>query len=219
LSLAMAWVLVNSVVYAGVRLDDAERYFPMLMAFYGVGAVAGAITVPRLLGQVSERRVMLAGAFGYAAIGALFALLPPVPMPLLATVWAAFGVASSLVLTPGGLVITRSASHGDRAAVFAAQFSLSHAGWLIAYPLAGWLAAYVSLELTLLILSGTCAVVACAAMLVWPADDPAERPHSHPEMPEDHPHLKQVPATGAQHQHAHAFHIDELHPTWTQRLN
>ena len=218
LSLAMAWVLVNSVVFAGVRLGDAERYFPMLMAFYGVGAVAGAIAVPRLLRQLSERRVMLAGAFGFAAIGALFALLPPMPVPLLATVWGAFGIASSLVLTPGGLVITRSASHGDRAAVFAAQFSLSHAGWLIAYPLAGWMAAYVSLETALLILSGTCAVVAYAAMFVWPADDPLERLHSHPEMPDDHPHLKQVPATGTGHQHAHAFHIDELHPNWTQKL-
>lgn len=219
LSLAMAWVLVNSVVFAGVRLNDAERYFPILMAFYGVGAVAGAIAVPRLLCQVSERRVMLVGALGFAAIGALFALLPPMPVPALATVWGAFGVASSLVLTPGGLVITRSASSSDRAAVFAAQFSLSHAGWLIAYPLAGWLAVYVSLELALLILSGICAVVACTAMLVWPADDPVERPHSHPEMPDDHPHLKQEPATGAQHQHAHAFHIDDLHPAWTQRLN
>jgi MFS family permease len=162
---------------------------------------------------------MLAGTFGFAVIGAGFALLPPMPVSVLAMVWAAFGVASSLVLTPGGLVIIRSASHSDRAAVFAAQFSLSHAGWLIAYPLAGFLAGYVSLEVALLILSGTCAVVAYTAMLVWPEDDPVERPHSHPEMPDDHPHLKQVPATGAQHQHAHAFHIDELHPTWTQRLN
>ncbi|MEP2030763.1 MAG: MFS transporter [Paracoccaceae bacterium] len=218
LSLAMAWVIVNSVIYAGLRLGDAEGFFPMLMTCYGIGAIAGAVTVPGLLTKLDERRVMLAGAFGFAAIGAIFALLPPPPVAALVSVWMAFGAASSLVLTPGGLVITRSTGRGNRAAVFAAQFSLSHAGWLIAYPLAGWLATFVSLEMSLLLLSGGCAAVASAAMRVWPSDDPIERSHCHPEMPSDHPHLKQVPATGAQHKHVHEFRIDELHPTWTQRI-
>lgn len=217
LSLVMAWVLVNSVVYAGVRLGDTERYFPILMAFYGLGAAMGALSVPGLLRRVSERSVIATGAFGFAAVGAGFALLPAPPFPALVLVWAAFGVASSLVFTPGGLVIIRSAAHDDRAAVFAAQFSLSHAGWLIAYPLAGWLVGYVALEPALLVLSVAGALVASAALRVWPADDPLERPHSHPELPHDHPHLKQLPAIDAPHQHVHAFRIDELHPTWSQR--
>lgn len=219
LSLAMAWVLVNSVVYAGVRLGDAERYYPFLMTFYGVGAGIAAIAVPRLLATFSERSVMLAGAFGFAAVGAGFALLPSVPLTGLALVWIAFGATSSLVMTPGALVITRSVGAGNRAAVFAAQFSLSHAGWLIAYPLAGWLAAYLSLELSLLILSGACVAVAGFAMTLWPANDPLKRTHNHPELPDDHPHLTQVPASGTRHQHAHTFHIDELHPTWAQGSN
>ena len=216
LSLAMAWVLVNSVIYAGAKLGDAERFFPMLMASFGFGAAMGAIAVPRLLKRMTERLVMLTGAYGFALLGMTFALLPALPFAVLSFVWCSFGAASSLVLTPGGLVITRSAVGGDRAAVFAAQFSLSHAGWLVAYPLAGWLGGVVSLETALLILCVACALVATWGMVIWPADDPLERPHAHPELPPSHPHLRHVPADGPQHRHVHAFRIDELHPTWTQ---
>lgn len=216
-SLATAWVLVNTVVYAGARLGDAERYFPFLLASFGIGAALGAVIVPRLLRKMSERNVMLTGAYGFSVAGVAFAALPVLPVAFLALIWAVFGIASSLVMTPGGLVITRSAARGDRAAVFAAQFSLSHAAWLLAYPLAGWLAGVGSLEMALLVLSGMCAVVAGVAMLVWPSDDPLERIHCHPELSDGHPHLQEVPASGDHHQHVHAYHIDDLHPIWTQR--
>lgn len=219
LSLAMAWVLVNTVIYAGERLGDAEQFYPLLMAFYGLGAVIGALLVPRLLVAMHERRAMLLGVFGFAAIGVIFALMPTPPLQLIAVIWIGFGTTSSLVLTPGALVITRSADRDARASVFAAQFSLSHAGWLIAYPFAGWLGSLVSLEAALLILSGASAVVAAITMRVWPADDPLERQHSHPDLPDDHPHLRQVPPVGKHHQHIHAYHIDELHPTWNQSSN
>lgn len=216
LSLAMAWVLVNTVVFAGARLGDAETYFPVLMLFFGIGAALGAFAVPRLLSQITERTTMLVGAYGFALAGGGLLGLPALPLAGLAVVWGAFGVASSLVLTPGGLVIARSAQSGDRASVFAAQFSLSHAGWLLAYPLAGWLATFFSLEHALFVLCGACVLVATASLWVWPAKDPLERDHAHPDLPANHPHLRQVPASGAQHRHIHAFRIDELHPSWTQ---
>ena len=219
LSIAMSWVLVNSVVYAGVRLGDAERYFPLLMTFYGMGAALGAIAVPRLLRRTSERAVMQVGAYGFSITGMGFAISPFLPIPVLVLIWAVFGFMSSLVLTPGGLVITKSAARSDRTAVFAAQFSLSHAGWLIAYPLAGWLAGFASLETALFVLSGACAFVAFAAMRIWPKEDLSERVHSHPELPHDHPHIKQASASGTPNQHVHRYYIDDLHPTWNQRLD
>jgi MFS family permease len=219
LSLAMAWVLVNSVVYAGARLGDADQFYPILMACYGAGAVLGAILVPKMLHQGSERTTMFIGTFGFALAGAAFAMVPPASLPVLSLIWFLFGTTSSLTLTPGGLVIARSATAQDRPAVFAAQFSVSHAGWMIAYPLAGWLAGHTSLEFALLILSILCALFAVAALFVWPANDPKERYHSHPELPTDHPHLMTEPGTGTQHWHIHTFRIDELHPTWRQGAN
>ena len=212
LSLAMAWVLVNSVIYAGQRLGDAEGQFPILMAFYGLGAGLGAILVPQMIRRLGERRTMVIGALGFAALG------PTILLPLNYTgvlvLWSGFGLASSLVLTPGGLVITRSASREDRPSVFAAQFSLSHAGWLLAYPLAGWLGTAVGLEPALILLSALAAGVAAAATRVWPAEDPIDRTHSHPDLPADHPHLRALPVQGAQHEHRHPYHIDDLHPRW-----
>jgi len=215
LSLAMGWVLVNSVVYAGARLGSSETYFPVLMDFYGLGAAIGAVFVPRLVKRLQERRVMSGGAFLFAVVGVVFALLPNPPLSALAVVWVGFGLASSLVLTPGGVVITRSAQKADRAAVFAAQFSLSHAGWLVAYPLAGWMATWVSLEMAMLILSLACATVTMVTLRVWPANDPLERAHSHPELPADHPHLRETKTSGPNHQHFHPYRIDDLHPHWS----
>lgn len=213
LSLSMAWVLVNTVVLAGARLGDAERYFPILMAFYGLGAAIGAVVVPGLIERSEERRVMLAGALMHAAVG--FGIVLPLGLAGYMALWIGFGLAASLVLTPGGLVITRSARAANRPAVFAAQFSLSHAGWLVAYPLAGELAARTGLEPALLILSGLTVGTAVLATRVWPAEDPLMREHEHPELPEGHPHLNDATAHGPRHRHAHAFYIDELHPDWS----
>lgn len=217
LSLAMAWVLVNSVVYAGSRLGSSETYFPILMGFYGLGAALSAIAVPRMVKRIAERRTMSTGTYLFAAVGCVFAFLQDPSLSILATVWIGFGLASSLVLTPGGLVLTRSAQKEDRAAVFAAQFSLSHAGWLVAYPLAGWLATWFSLETAMLVLSLMCVAATLVALRVWPAHDPLEREHTHPELPDHHPHLRDPDARGPEHRHVHAYRIDDLHPHWSDR--
>lgn len=213
LSLSMAWVLVNTVVLAGARLGDAEHYYPLLMAAYGAGAALGAVMVPRMVEALDERRVMLAGALMHAVLALAIVAQPSVP-GYLAT-YLGFGIAASLVLTPGGLVIARSARSRDRPAVFAAQFSLSHAGWLVAYPMAGQLAALVGLEPALLVLSGATVMVALLGAQVWPAADPVELLHEHPELPEHHPHLREEPAEGLRHRHSHAYYIDDLHTDWT----
>ncbi|WP_372615158.1 MFS transporter [Aquicoccus sp.] len=212
LSLSMAWVLVNSVVLAGGRLGDAERHFPILMAFYGLGAAVGALAVSRLIEALDERRVMLAGALLHVLFG-LGILLPLTYVGHLAQ-WAGFGMAASLVLTPGGLVIARSARGANRPAVFAAQFSLSHAGWLVAYPLAGALSGSTGLDLSLVILSALTLGMAAVGARVWPAADPLRVPHEHPELPEDHPHLREVPIKGPRHRHEHAYYIDDQHAIW-----
>ncbi|MBS8225158.1 MFS transporter [Vannielia litorea] len=213
LSLSMAWVLVNSVVLAGAVLGDAERHYPILMAFYGLGAAAGAVVVPRLVEARDERLVMAGGALMHAGLG--LAILLPLGYIGHMVLWIGFGLAASLVLTPGGLVISRSAATADRPAVFAAQFSLSHAGWLVAYPLAGQLAAWVGLEPALVALSVLTVGIAALALRAWPAEDPLQREHEHPELSDDHPHLRETPARGPHNRHAHPFHIDDLHPAWS----
>jgi len=179
--------------------------------------VIGAVLVPRLIEALQERRTMAAGAVLHAMLG--FAIVLPLGYAGYMALWVGFGLAASLVLTPGGLVIARSAARANRAAVFAAQFSLSHAGWMVAYPLAGELGARVGLETALMILSGLTIGMVILALRAWPSTDPLTREHEHPELPADHRHLREIPAHGQRQRHAHAFHIDDLHPKWGNPSN
>ena len=94
-------------------------------------------------------------------------------LPLLTAFWACVGFAYSMTLTPSGRLLTRSARPEDRPAVFAAQFTLSHACWLVLYPLSGWL--MTRFGATVVMSTITCASVLgiAAALIIWPRSDKA----------------------------------------------
>ena len=204
LSLGLSWVLVNTVVLAGLRPDDPEGAYTRLMFSYGLGAALCAPVVPRLVERHGERDVIPGG-------GVLFALTSPaILMPLgpagLALLWAASGAAATMVLTPGGLVLRRSARPGDWPALSAAQLSLSHAGWTGA----AW-----GPERALLAAGAAALAVTAGAAWVWPRADPAEREHSHDSLPDDDPHLIEHGVRGPRKRHRHVVRIDDDHPRWT----
>ena len=66
--------------------------------------------------------------------------------------WTLLGVAYSAVQTPTGRLLRRSAQSQHRPAIFAAQFALSHACWLVTYPLAGWFGSVAGMPTTLMVL-------------------------------------------------------------------
>ena len=127
----------------------------------------------------------------------------------LIALWGAIGFGFSLTQTPIGRIINRSAREADRGAVFAAQFALSHACWLVTYPLAGWIGAGAGLSVAALVLAIIGAAGVVAVLRLWPAQDQYAVPHDHPDLPHDHPHL-----TEHGPQHAHPIVIDELHRRW-----
>ena len=142
-------------------------------------------------------------------------------------VWFLIGVGWSAVQTPAGRVVNRSSAQRDRASYFSAQFSLSHACWLLMYPLVGSLGATVGLETTALVLSVVVLVSAIAASLMWPADDPEAIVHSHPLIQHTHQHRRddhhrhddvdEVHEHEHEHTavtHSHPFVIDDHHPSW-----
>ncbi len=127
----------------------------------------------------------------------------------LLSTWAVLGIAYSAVMTPSGRLLRRSAHAADRPAVFAAQFALSRACWLLTYPLAGWLSSAAGLIPTSLVLSAITVCSVLIARAVWPTSDDDVLPHRHPDLPSDHPHVH-----GEHAGHAHAFVIDDLHHRW-----
>jgi predicted MFS family arabinose efflux permease len=127
--------------------------------------------------------------------------------------WALLGLGNGLVLTPSGRLLRRSAEAGDRPALFAAQFALSHACWLITYPLAGWLGVAAGLAPTFLLMAVVAALGAGLAVRLWPAESEQAAPHEHHGLAADHPHVSGALAlAGGGFRHAHPPVADEFHP-------
>jgi MFS family permease len=171
--------------------------------------MVAALALPKLLESVPDRTAMLAGA-SLLVVGVLAAAALP-GYGWLLPLWFVLGLGYSTAQTPSGRLLRRSANPEDRPALFAAQFALSHACWLIAYPLAGWAGAALGLPITAVILAAVAAVAIITGLAVWPSDDPEIVAHRHDDLPADHPHLAE---TGQGHRHAHAYVIDDMHLAW-----
>ncbi|WP_200307560.1 MFS transporter [Streptomyces adelaidensis] len=176
---AGAMVTVNSVVYVREVLGLSAGALPLALGAYGAGSMVVALALPRLLDRVPDRAVMLPGALSLAVVFGALGVITGAQggswrLPALLVVWAAFGAACSAVLTPTGRLIRRSVPPGERTAVFAAQFSLSHGCWLLTYPLAGWLGAAAGLGWAVLALGAIALGAALSAVRLWPARPTAD---------------------------------------------
>ncbi|MBH1973800.1 MAG: MFS transporter [Rhodobacteraceae bacterium] len=204
---AGAMVYVNTVVLVQARLGLGEESVALAFAGFGAGSMLAASLLPRILVRLADRPVMIGGA---ALMVTGVALVPLVgSLVALIALWAVIGFGFSLTQTPIGRIINRSAREADRGAVFAAQFALSHACWLVTYPLAGWIGAGAGLNAAALVLAAVGAVGLVAVLRIWPTKDASELVHDHSDLPLDHPHLAEYGP-----RHAHAFVIDELHRRW-----
>jgi MFS family permease len=228
-SAAGAMVIVNTVVYVRVYLGLGEREMAVMLAVFGAGSMLAALSLPRLLTSIRDRTVMAAGGFFMAVALAAGTLLPSFSgmIPL----WFLIGIGYSVVQTPAGRLLRRSSNEGDRPAYYAAQFALSHACWLVTYPLAGWLGSSFGLVTAFTVLCGLCVSATLAGLMLWPAHDPATLEHVHDEIEHEHLHVHDEhhqhehegwegpephahPHRHKPLRHAHAFTIDAHHPRW-----
>lgn len=224
-----AMVIVNTVVFVKGRLGLGDGQVAVALACFGGGSMIAALTLPRLLERFPDRRVMFSAAIYLGCVLITVAALLSVAVridgstpatvssaavwPGLLLTWLLIGLGYSAVQTPSGRLLRRSAHAEDRPAVFAAQFALSHACWLVTYPLAGWLGAALPVSLTF----GAFALLTLASVVVaarvWSFDEVGDVVHRHDDLPADHPHL-----AGNAHRHAHVFVVDDLHRQWPERV-
>lgn len=208
-------VFVNTVVLVRGPLGGGEREVAWALAAFGLGSMLTALALPRLLERWSDRRLLLVAATTMSGVMVLVAtafLAFPAHFgwPALLLVWSLLGSAYAGLVTPGGRLLRRSADPAHLPELFAAQFSLSHACWLLAYPLAGWVGAAWGLDAAFAALALLALTGGLLAWRVWPAPDQEIVAHTHPDLAPDHPHLGDA-EDGA---HQHPYRIDELHPTW-----
>lgn len=181
------------------------------LGFFGGGSMLAALMLPRLLDRVPDRPVMLAGAtIMMLALAALAAAIVAIDLSWAALLgaWLLIGLGYAAVLTPSGRLLRRSTHPEDRPAVFAAQFALSHACWLVTYPISGWLITVFGPVAALTTLAVIAALGIILALRFWPAGDPQVIGHRHDDLPLDHPHLR------GERAHAHTYVIDDYHRRW-----
>ena len=226
---AGAMVIVNTVVFVRDRLGGTESDTALAFAAAGGGSMAAALLLPRLLDKLPDRPFMLCGSALLG--GGLLLGLAVENFATLAMIWFILGVGSSLVQTPAGRLLRRSAHDEDRPAIYAAQFALSHAGWLIAYPLAGWLGAGIGLSAAFAVLACIALAATAAAWVLWPAHGSREPEHVHPAVEHEHLHVHDEhhqhvhqgwegqephrhPHRHSPLRHRHHYIIDLHHPVW-----
>ena len=159
----IAMVLVNTAVLVKTHLHGDDSGVAWLLVTYGAGSMLVALALPSVLKRLRDYSVMLAGAVllpaGLALSAAAIGMSQDVAQWIvLDLIWFLLGAATSLISTPSSRLLRRSCEAKEQPAVFAAQVSPSHAGYLIGYPTAGWLGASLGLPAAALLLAFLAAV-------------------------------------------------------------
>ena len=209
---AGSMVFVNTVVIVQASMGLSQSAVALALASFGAGSMVAALALPQLLEKLPDRTAMLAG-IGLMTLG-LFAGTFVVGQASLMVLWFVLGLGYSTAQTPSGRLLRRSAHAEDRPALFAAQFALSHACWLVFYPLAGWLGTRFGMTVSFVVLGIAGASAIWVASKVWPAQDPEVLEHEHPDLPAGHVHTLGAADGGGRMRHAHAFVVDDQHPHW-----
>nr|WP_255495197.1 MFS transporter [Nocardia sp. GTS18] len=167
---ATALVVVNTVVYVRDLLGGSSAAVALALGCYGAGSMMVALLVPRVLERISDRDLMLTGATIVSLGLMLAAVLIAWPgWVALVVGWLVLGAGTSMINTPSARLLRAQSDEATRPAVFTAQFSLSHACFLLTYPVAGWVGALAGQLTAALTLTLLATLAATTATRVWPA--------------------------------------------------
>lgn len=180
-STTTAMVIVNTVVLVKADLGRTQSDVALLLGAYGAGSMIVALLMPRLLDRLPDRPVMLTGAvllpallLGTASVMGFGTLSGELKWTLLMVLWLLTGAATSMILTPSSRLLKRNSTEQTRPGIFAAQFSLSHACYLITYPLAGIAGAQLGLTNVALVLAIVGVAGVWMAVAAWKANPARE---------------------------------------------
>ncbi|GFZ92536.1 MFS transporter [Nesterenkonia alkaliphila] len=165
-----AIVLVNSVVYARGVFGLGDQSLALALACYGMGSLVVALNIPWLVDKLGVIRTMITGAVVITAGLAVAVIVTAVATStgagwyVLLGTWVLLGIGTSLVNTPSSRLLADASTTANRNLVYTAQFALSHACFLVTYPIAGWLGAanLTGAAIALLILAAVVGAIAVA---------------------------------------------------------
>ena len=202
-------MIVNTVVLVQSTFKLNEHATTWAFGLFGLGSMLSAFILPNILDKFNDRAVMLSGT-AVLVVGLFCGFFINSYNGLL-DLWFILGIGYSVSQTPTGRLIRKSASSENRTSLFAAQFAFSHACWLIAYPLVGWLSTNFGTLFTFVPMAVIALVAMSIAFMIWPKQDESVIVHSHDDLPVDHEHLLSHNHDG---KHSHDYVIDEYHQRW-----
>ena len=135
-SIVGAFVIVSTVDLVKNELRLSDTSYAWVMGAFGVGSVCGALAYSRTSARFRHAAVNFTGPVMLAALVAV-AIVPRYGLVMAA--WALIGGGYSILGVRGSELLAEDSHGAERPHIFAAHFALSHAGWGITYPLAGFL--------------------------------------------------------------------------------
>lgn len=179
-ALAGACVIVVTVVYVRDVLRGTEAQFSIVMAGAGLGSAAAAIVLSRITARMELdaaghgarhglRHRWTAAAVIAGGVVLSISLLPgwmTPPLIVFGFLWVLNGAGQALIAIPSSTLVASHTSTDERGRAFAAQFAITHACWLVSYPLVGHLAGALGPALTFSICGIACAAITTVAIVI-----------------------------------------------------
>lgn len=174
--IALSIITTTNLVKVELGRDGSD--VAILFAAFGAGSTMSALLLPKILDRVSDRLVLIVGAFAIALTLAATGFIFTFTSSWIAACfcWLILGATSSLVMTPSARIIKRNCDEHTSTQLFTAQFALSHSCYLVLYPMAGFLCARIQTPLTAVVFAVTTLVFAVLATSAWrnPAKEKSE---------------------------------------------
>lgn len=153
-ALAGACAIVVTVSYVRDLLHGTETEYSLAMAATGIGSAVCAVVLSRITSRLERSMPDAARQHGvrhhwasrsiiWGGILLTLSLVPVVftpPLLLFGALWILNGAGQALVAIPSSTLVASHTAAGERGRAFAAQFAITHAFWLLTYPLVGHLA-------------------------------------------------------------------------------
>ncbi|MGI9242503.1 MAG: MFS transporter, partial [Verrucomicrobiales bacterium] len=137
--------LVSTVGYVTVELGLDNRVYAWAMAALGVGSMLGVTAyayLPNRIQRVIEKLTFPALAASLILAAGIRGFWP------LAVAWVISGAGQGIYNNLSNRLLAANSSEDERPHIYAAHFSLSHVGWGLTYPAAGFLTSHLGFQTT-----------------------------------------------------------------------
>lgn len=171
-ALAGACAIVATVAYVKDVLHRTETEFSIVMACVGLGSAVMAVVLGRLTRDAPANEELHSYRHRWAMSSLLvggvilsLSVLPGImrpPLIVFGLLWVLNGAGQALVAIPSSTLVAIHTTNEERGRAFAAHFAITHAWWLVAYPVVGWLAASIGSPRTFTLCGVLCALIAVA---------------------------------------------------------